>query len=264
MLRHDPEHIRARGAVQLRADAPGHAAIRRSGTITSSSAAEPEPSPAGGDARPAQTRGDELAREPGASSWCRVEINPPRGVDPIWRIAAVLKLPARGVDVVNIADGPRASCADAPAGVRGSEQSGMETDPPRVPGATGSSSACVAHLLGAHELGVRNLVIITGDPPKMGDYPDATAVYDVDSIGLLRMARRASTAASIPGQSQLASRPSFVLATGAEPGAPTTSASSVVSRSKKVAGAEIVMTQPVYDRAARASSSTTSRRSGCR
>ena len=75
----------------------------------------------------------------------------------------------------------------------------------------------VAHLLGAQALGLRDLVIITGDPPKMGDYPFATPVYDVDSIGLLRMA--AGLNAGVDPAGKPTAPTSFVLATGAEPGA---------------------------------------------
>ena len=65
----------------------------------------------------------------------------------------------------------------------------------------------VAHLLGAHALGIKNLVVITGDPPKMGDFPDATAVYDLDSIGILRLALGAQLAASTRAASRSARPP---------------------------------------------------------
>src|SRR5262249_56697257 len=77
----------------------------------------------------------------------------------------------------------------------------------------------VAHLLAAWALGIRNLVVITGDPPKMGDYPFATPVYDLDSIGLLSVARDLNRGVD-PGGKELAGKTSFLLATGAEPGAP--------------------------------------------
>src|SRR5215212_544635 len=76
----------------------------------------------------------------------------------------------------------------------------------------------VAHLLGAAGLGLRNLVIITGDPPKMGDYPFSTPVYDVDSVGLLRIA--AGMNAGVDPAGKPCEPTSFVLATGAEPAAP--------------------------------------------
>jgi homocysteine S-methyltransferase len=104
----------------------------------------------------------------------------------------------------------------------------------------------LAHLLAAHELGVKNLVIITGDPPKMGDFPDASAVYDLDSIGILKLAARLNHGVD-PGGKSLGAPTSFVLATGAEPAALNYERELMRLRQKKAAGAEIVMTQPVYD-----------------
>jgi homocysteine S-methyltransferase len=103
----------------------------------------------------------------------------------------------------------------------------------------------LAHLLGAHDLGVRNLVVITGDPPKMGDFPDATAVYDLDSIGILKLAARLNHGVD-PGGKPLGARTRFLLATGAEPAAMNYPREIERVRQKKVAGAELVMTQPVY------------------
>jgi homocysteine S-methyltransferase len=103
----------------------------------------------------------------------------------------------------------------------------------------------VAHLLGAQGLGLRNLVIITGDPPKMGDYPFSTPVYDVDSVGLLRIA--AGLNAGIDPAGKECEPTAFVLATGAEPGAHDRERELRRLEDKKAAGAELVMTQPVYD-----------------
>jgi homocysteine S-methyltransferase len=105
--------------------------------------------------------------------------------------------------------------------------------------------ATLAHLLGAHDLGVRNLVVITGDPPKMGDFPDATAVYDLDSIGILKLADRLNHGVD-PGGKPLGATTSFLLATGAEPAALNYEREVARLRDKKAAGAELVMTQPVY------------------
>ena len=104
----------------------------------------------------------------------------------------------------------------------------------------------LGHLLGAHDLGVRNLVIITGDPPKMGDFPDASAVYDLDSIGILKLASRLNHGVD-PGGKTLGSTTRFVLMTGAEPAALNYAREIARLRQKKAAGAELVMTQPVYD-----------------
>jgi homocysteine S-methyltransferase len=106
--------------------------------------------------------------------------------------------------------------------------------------------ATLAHLLGAHDLGIRNLVIITGDPPKTGDFPDVSAVYDLDSIGILKMASRLNGGID-PGGKALGGATSFLLATGAEPAALNYARELARLREKRAAGAEIVMTQPVYD-----------------
>ena len=103
----------------------------------------------------------------------------------------------------------------------------------------------VAHLIGAHALGLRDLVIITGDPPKMGDYPFSTPVYDVDSVGLLRIA--AGLNAGVDPAGKECEPTAFVLATGAEPGAHDLERELRRLEEKKAAGAELVMTQPVYD-----------------
>ena len=96
--------------------------------------------------------------------------------------------------------------------------------------------ATLAHLLAAHELGVRNVVIITGDPPKMGDFPDASAVYDLDSIGILKLATRLNHGID-PGGKPLGSGTRFVLATGAEPAALNYERELTRLRQKKEAGA---------------------------
>ncbi len=106
--------------------------------------------------------------------------------------------------------------------------------------------ASLAHLLAAHELGMRNLVIITGDPPKMGDFPDATPVYDLDSIGLLKLASRLNHGID-PAGKPIGAGTRFVLATGAEPAALNYVREIERLKQKKEAGAELVMTQPVYD-----------------
>jgi homocysteine S-methyltransferase len=104
----------------------------------------------------------------------------------------------------------------------------------------------VAHLLAAHELGVHDLVVITGDPPKMGDFPDATPVYDLDSVGLLRLIAGLNRGVD-PGGKPLGQATRFLCATGAEPAAADYARELTRLRAKVEAGADFVMTQPVYD-----------------
>jgi homocysteine S-methyltransferase len=175
-----------------------------------------------------------------------VEINPPVGLDLTRSLAAARMLKEGGVDVVNIADGARAQArmGNLAMAVRVAEQ-GVETIL-HVCGRDRNLLATLAHLLAAHELGVKNLVIITGDPPKMGDFPDASAVYDLDSIGILKLAARLNHGID-PGGKPLGAGTRFVLATGAEPAALNYERELLRLRQKKDAGAEVVMTQPVYD-----------------
>ena len=175
-----------------------------------------------------------------------VEVNPPVGLSLAKALDAVSMLKAGGVDVINIADGARAQArmSNLAMALRVQER-GMETIL-HVCGRARNLLGTLAHLMGAHELGVKNLVIITGDPPKMGDFPDASAVYDLDSIGILKLASRLNHGID-PGGKALGSGTSFVLATGAEPAALNYEREITRLRLKKEAGAELVMTQPVYD-----------------
>jgi len=176
-----------------------------------------------------------------------VEVSPPVGLDPSRAVAAARALKAGGVDVVNIADGARAQArmSNLALAVRIQREVGIEAIL-HVCGRDRNLLGTLAHLLGAHDLGVRNLVIITGDPPKMGDFPDASAVYDLDSIGILKLASRLNHGVD-PGGKPLGATTSFLLATGAEPAALNYTREITRLREKKLAGAELVMTQPVYD-----------------
>jgi homocysteine S-methyltransferase len=175
------------------------------------------------------------------------EITAPSGTDLGKTRQQVETLIAGGVDIVNIADGPRASSRVSNLAVctRLRAETGVE---PILHVCTRDRSflGLVAHLLGAHALGLRDLVIITGDPPKMGDYPFSTPVYDVDSVGLLRIAAGLNAGVD-PSGKEIGGATEFVLATGAEPGASDYDRELRRLEDKHKAGAELVMTQPVYD-----------------
>jgi homocysteine S-methyltransferase len=178
-----------------------------------------------------------------------VEVNPPVGMDPTKAVTAAKMLKAGGIDVVNIADGARAQArmSNLVMAARFEREAGMETIL-HVCGRDRNLLATLAHLLGAHDIGLRNLVIITGDPPKMGDFPDASAVYDLDSIGILKLAARLNVGVD-PAGKPLGGRTSFLLATGAEPAALNYTRELARLEEKIAAGAELIMTQPVYDAA---------------
>ena len=176
-----------------------------------------------------------------------VEVNPPVGLDPTKAIEAAKMLKAGGIDVVNIADGARAQArmVNLAMAVRVQREAEMETIL-HVCGRDRNLLGTLAHLLGANDLDIRNLVIITGDPPKMGDFPDASAVYDLDSIGMLKLAHKLNHGVD-PGGKPLGGVTRFLLATGAEPAALNYERELKRLAEKKAAGAELVMTQPVYD-----------------
>jgi homocysteine S-methyltransferase len=175
-----------------------------------------------------------------------VELTAPPGSDLSKTKQQVSELAAGGVDIVNIADGPRASARMANIAVCARLAAETAVEPIlHVCSRDRSFLGLIAHLLGAQALGLRNLVIITGDPPKMGDYPFSTPVYDVDSIGLLRIA--AGLNAGVDPAGKECEPTSFVLATGAEPAAHDRDRELRRLEDKKAAGAELVMTQPVYD-----------------
>ncbi len=175
-----------------------------------------------------------------------VELTSPTGSDLTKTKQQVADLIAGGVDVVNIADGPRASArmANVACCARLAAETAVEPIL-HVCARDRSFLGLIAHLLGAQTLGLKNLVIITGDPPKMGDYPFSTPVYDVDSIGLLRIA--AGLNAGVDPAGKECEPTTFLLATGAEPAAHDRDRELRRLEEKKLAGAELVMTQPVYD-----------------
>jgi len=176
-----------------------------------------------------------------------VEILPPRGVDPSAAVAVASRLKREGVDCVNIPDGPRAS----------SRMSSMSL---AVILAREAKSEVILHytcrdrnllgmqsdLLGIFAQGLRNLLLITGDPPKLGDYPDATAVFDVDSIGLTNVVSSLNRGLDIGGKSL--DRPTgFLIGVGANPGAINLDYEISRFEWKVDAGAEFAITQPVFD-----------------
>jgi homocysteine S-methyltransferase len=235
-----PEHIRQMlGAVRMMgAHAPARIARTRPPTI--------EP-PARAPAVAMSERSRLGARLAAGEFAVSVELTSPTATNPDAVLRRVESLIAGGVDIINIADGPRATArmGNLAFCTRAAEATGVEPIL-HVCCRDRSYLGLVSHLLGAHALGMRNLVIITGDPPKMGDYPFSTPVYDVDSIGLLEIAV-ALNAGVDPAGKELGGHTEFVLATGAEPAAADYDRELRRLERKKAAGAELIMTQPVYD-----------------
>lgn len=176
-----------------------------------------------------------------------VELNPPRSSDVSKILQQVRLLKAAGIDVVNIPDGPRASARISPMILAHliTRDTGMDTIlhyACRDRNILGMQS----DLLGAAALGVHNILAVTGDPPKLGDYPMATAVFDVDSIGLLRIADHLNHARDLAGN-PIANPTAFFLGAGFNPGAIDLGLEIDRLHQKIEAGAEYILTQPVFD-----------------
>jgi homocysteine S-methyltransferase len=176
-----------------------------------------------------------------------VEVNPDPGLDPARALAAAALLRRAGVDAINIADGPRAVArmSNLALALRLKERTDAEILL-HVCCRDRNLLGLHSDLMGAWVLGLRNLVLITGDPPKMGDYPAATAVFDLDSVGLLRLVDALNHGVDPAGRT-LKGRTGYVLACGAEPAAHDYDHELRRLEDKKRAGADFVMTQPVYD-----------------
>jgi methionine synthase I (cobalamin-dependent)/5,10-methylenetetrahydrofolate reductase len=176
-----------------------------------------------------------------------VELVPPRGHQTDALVEQARQLHIHGVDFVNIPDGPRASArmSALAAALVVQQQAGIETIlhyACRDRNLLGMQS----DLLGAHSMGVRNLLIVTGDPPRVGDYPDATAVFDVDSIGLTNVVARLNRGLDI-GEQSIGQPTAFHIGVAVNPGAPDVTDEVRRFRYKVEAGAEFAITQPVFD-----------------
>ncbi|CAN5910812.1 bifunctional homocysteine S-methyltransferase/methylenetetrahydrofolate reductase [soil metagenome] len=176
-----------------------------------------------------------------------VEIVPPRGVDATRMLADVGLLKAAGVDAVNVPDGPRAQSRMGAllTSLLIEQKVGIEAV---------THYACrdrnllgmLSDLLGASAVGLRNLLLITGDPPKMGPYPSATAVFDIDAIGLTNLVRNLNHGRD-PGDNSIGQGTRFVIGVGVNP-APIDLEHELKRFAWKVeAGAEFAVTQPVFD-----------------
>lgn len=176
-----------------------------------------------------------------------VEITPPRGADPKAVLDSIQVLKDAGVDGVNIPDGPRAQMRMGAAwlALLVKQQVGME---PILHYCCRDRNllAMQSDLLGMYAAGLRNILIITGDPPKMGPYPDATAVFDVDAIGLTNMATRLNQGMDIGGN-PIGQPTGWHIGVGVNPGATDLDHEIRRFEWKVGAGAEYAITQPVFD-----------------
>jgi homocysteine S-methyltransferase len=232
-----PEHIK-RIADAVHATSPGRITVQ---------VVHPEHEPARVQPKPFAERSRWARKIANRELVTTVEIVPPKGIDPAKMIAGVRTLKRAGIDAVNVPDGPRAQMRMGvlPTAVLVEQSVGIEAVV-HYCCRDRNLLGMLSDLLGAHALGLRNLLLITGDPPKMGPYPEATAVFDIDSIGLTNLVSRLNSGLD-PGNNPIGDPTSFTIGVGVNPGA--FDAEYELNRFywKVEAGAEYAITQPVFD-----------------
>jgi homocysteine S-methyltransferase len=176
-----------------------------------------------------------------------VEIVPPKGTDISKEVEGARFLKSVGVDAVNIPDSPRASARMSNQALSLLIQREVGIDAILHYTCRDRNVLCIqSDLLGAAAVGIRNLICITGDPPKMGNYPDATAVFDVDAIGLVNIVRSLNHGLDLGGN-PIGTGTGFVIGVGANPGLTDLDEEIRRFEYKVEAGAEYAVTQPVFD-----------------
>jgi homocysteine S-methyltransferase len=177
-----------------------------------------------------------------------VEIDPPRSVRIERTVEAGRVLQEAGVDIVNISDSAMARVRMGALAVAFAIQHDLDLEC-LVHFTTRDRNlmALESELLGAHALGVRNFIALTGDPPRIGDYPTGTGVWDVDSIGLIKILKRLNRGEDQAGN-PIGAPAGFTVACALDPTAADLDAELDRLTGKLEAGADLVMTQPIYDR----------------
>lgn len=176
-----------------------------------------------------------------------IELTPPRGFDLTPAIEAAKVCRDGGVDVVNLPDGPRASARITPLATAAAieRETGLETIP-HCCCRDRSLIGLQAELLAYAASGIRNLLFITGDPPKLGDYPFSSGVFDTDAIGLVKLQHRMNRGIDLGGNS-LNGQTRIVTGVGADPSSLDIEREYRRLCEKAEAGADFVITQPVFD-----------------
>ncbi|HWJ47063.1 MAG TPA: bifunctional homocysteine S-methyltransferase/methylenetetrahydrofolate reductase, partial [Candidatus Udaeobacter sp.] len=233
-----PDHIRVMKSALRAGEARGK---------TTSAHASGGPAPKAIPAVPLEKRsplGAKLAR---GEFVTMVEIVPPKGTDIRKEVEGARFLKSVGVDAVNIPDSPRASARMSNQALSLLIQREAGIDAILHYTCRDRNVLCIqSDLLGAAAVGIRNLICITGDPPKMGNYPDATAVFDVDAIGLVNIVRSLNQGLDLGGN-PIGTGTGFVIGVGANPGLTDLDEEIRRFEYKVEAGAEYAVTQPVFD-----------------
>jgi homocysteine S-methyltransferase len=176
-----------------------------------------------------------------------VEVVPPKGTDIAKELEGSRFLKSVGVDAINIPDSPRASArmSNQALSLLTQREAGIEAILHYT--CRDRNVLCIqSDLLGAAAVGIKNLICITGDPPKMGNYPDATAVFDVDAIGLVNIVHNLNRGLDLGGN-PIGAGTGFVIGVGANPGLTDLDEEIRRFEYKVAAGAEYAVTQPVFD-----------------
>jgi methionine synthase I (cobalamin-dependent)/5,10-methylenetetrahydrofolate reductase len=234
-----PEHIRVMKSALRAGGARGRTASAHA--VTSQVAPEMVPA-ASLESR--SVLGAKLAR---GEFVTMVEIVPPKGIDIHKEIEGAHFLKSVGVDAVNIPDSPRASARMSNQALSLLIQREVGIDAILHYTCRDRNVLCIqSDLLGAAAVGIKNLICITGDPPKMGNYPDATAVFDVDAIGLVNIVHNLNRGLDLGGN-PIGTGTGFVIGVGANPGLTDLDEEIRRFEYKVEAGAEYAVTQPVFD-----------------
>jgi methionine synthase I (cobalamin-dependent)/5,10-methylenetetrahydrofolate reductase len=245
-----PEHIRAmRGALRaMQAQDAGETSVEVSGSGNGASLATPSAARSEGiDPAPLAQRSTLGHRIAAGEFVTMVEIVPPKGFDCSRELAGAELLARRGVHAINVPDSPRASARMSAQSlcVQIERQVGIETVL-HYTCRDRNILSIQSDLLGAASIGLKNILCLTGDPPKMGNYPDATAVFDVDAIGLTKIVRDLNRGLDIGGNS-IGGSAGFTISVAANPGVSDIDHEMRRLAYKVEAGAEFCITQPVFD-----------------
>src|SRR5581483_4951686 len=234
-----PDHTRT-----MKSNLRAGEARSRTSTFPVSSA---PPSPSEMEVAPLEKRSRMGAKIARGEFVTMVEVVPPKGTDVNKELEGARFLKSVGVDAINIPDSPRASArmSNQALSILTQQQVGIEavlhyTCRDR------NVLSIQSDLLGAAAIGIRNLICITGDPPKLGNYPDATAVFDVDAIGLINIVHNLNRGLDIGGN-PIGSGTSFVIGVGANPGISNLDEEIRRFEYKVEAGGEYAVTQPVFE-----------------
>jgi homocysteine S-methyltransferase len=235
-----PAHIRAmRSALRaMEAQDAGETAVANVGATDVASAGKP--------ARDSAVQPPPMADRSHIGK-CIVEIVPPKGFDCEKELAGAALLARYGVDAINVPDSPRASARMSAQSlcVQIQQKVGIETIL-HYTCRDRNVLSIQSDLLGAASIGLKNILCLTGDPPKMGNYPDATAVFDVDAIGLVNIVHGLNQGLDI-GRNPIGGSTGFTLSVAANPGVHDIDHEVRRFAYKVEAGAEFGITQPVFD-----------------